>query len=374
MRDAQLHGKLEDCPADAARAAGLRYVSDTAPGIRRVRRGGHFRYVGPDDTITTDAERLARIQALVIPPAWDDVWICADARGHLQATGRDSRGRKQYRYHTKWRTVRDETKYDRMVAFGEALEGIREQTAKDLALPGLPREKVLAAVVRLLESSLIRVGNAEYARDNKSFGLATMRDRHVDFEGTTIEFSFRGKSGKRHSIAVRDRRLANVVRRCRDIPGQQLFQYIDKAGERQSIDSADVNAYLQEVTGETFTAKDFRTWAGTVLASLALQEFASFDSEAEAKRNIVRAVERVAERLGNTPTICRKCYIHPAVLDAYLEGATLRTLQARSRESLDVNAVLRAEEAAILGLLRRRLSQAGRSAAKRNRAVKVQKR
>jgi DNA topoisomerase-1 len=260
-------------PVDSARQAGLRYVSDTAPGIRRKRRGGKFNYFAPDGSRITDAEELARIRSLAIPPAWTDVWICANGRGHLQATGRDARGRKQYRYHPKWRAVRDETKYERMVAFGEQLPKIREQTGHDLALRGLPRRKVLAAVVRLLETTLIRVGNEEYARDNKSFGLTTMRDRHVEFEGQKVQFHFKGKSGKKHLITLKDRRLAKVVRRCRDIPGQELFQYIDDDGQRETIDSADVNAYLQEITGQQFTAKDFRTWAGTVLASLALQEF-----------------------------------------------------------------------------------------------------
>ena len=351
VSQARDNGAVDD-PAEAARSASLRYVVDSAPGIRRRRRKTGFGYIEPDGAIIEDADELARIKSLVIPPAWEDVWICPNPRGHIQATGRDARGRKQYRYHPRWRTVRDETKYERMVAFGEALAGIRERTARDLARPGLPREKVLAAVVRLLESSLIRVGNKEYERDNNSFGLATMRDRHVDFAGTVIEFNFRGKSGKRHSVAVRDRRLANVVRRCRDIPGQHLFQYFDDDEKRQSINSADVNAYLQEISGEPFTAKDFRTWAGTVLASVALREFAPFQSETEAKQNIVRAVEQVSEKLGNTPTVCRKCYIHPTVLDAYLEGATLGRMQ--SRRSPDRDFTLRADEAALLALLKRR--------------------
>jgi DNA topoisomerase-1 len=354
-------------PVDSARQAGLRYVSDTAPGIRRKRRGGKFNYFAPDGSRITDAEELARIRSLAIPPAWTDVWICANGRGHLQATGRDARGRKQYRYHPKWRAVRDETKYERMVAFGEQLPKIREQTGHDLALRGLPRRKVLAAVVRLLETTLIRVGNEEYARDNKSFGLTTMRDRHVEFEGQKVQFHFKGKSGKKHLITLKDRRLAKVVRRCRDIPGQELFQYIDDDGQRETIDSADVNAYLQEITGQQFTAKDFRTWAGTVLASLALQEFESFDSQAQAKKNVLRAIESVAERLGNTPTVCRKCYIHPAVLDSYLEGTMLETLQQRTEDDFtERDGELRPEEAAVLGLLRRRLAEESVSDAKKS--------
>lgn len=344
-------------PADSARQAGLRYVSDELPGIHRKRHRGKFRYFAPDGSRINDEDELARIRSLVIPPAWTDVWICAHARGHLQATGRDARGRKQYRYHSKWRVVRDETKYERMMAFAEVLPAIRKQAEHDLGLRGLPRRKVLAAVVRLLETTLIRVGNEEYARENKSFGLTTMRDRHVDFDGQQVQFHFKGKSGKKHLITLKDARLAKIVRRCRDIPGQELFQYISDEGQRESIDSADVNEYLQELTGQQFTAKDFRTWAGTVLATLALQEFESFDNEAQAKKNVVRAIESVAERLGNTPSVCRKCYIHPAVLDSYLEGTMLETLEQRTEQEFEEHdGEVRPEEAAVLGLLRRRLS------------------
>ncbi len=347
--------ELQD-PVESARLAGLRYVSDQEPGIRREPAGEHFRYRDPDGSLVRDDETLARIHALAIPPAWDDVWICADANGHLQATGRDARGRKQYRYHPEWRHVRDGTKYGRMIAFGEALPRIREQTDEDLSLRGLPRRKVLAAVVRLLETTLIRVGNEEYARDNKSFGLTTMRDRHVDIDGSQVEFRFKGKSGKKHLITLKDRRLARVVQKCRDIPGQELFQYVDDEGNRQSIDSGDVNSYLREVSGHDFTAKDFRTWAGTVLATLALEEFAPADSRTQARRNLVRAVESVAQRLGNTPTVCRKCYIHPAVLDAYLEGTMLDSLQRKTDEALDEPA-LPEDEAMVLNFLRRRLEE-----------------
>ncbi|MBF6599520.1 MAG: DNA topoisomerase IB [Dehalococcoidia bacterium] len=347
-----------DAPT-TARAAGLRYVSDQMPGIRRVNCGAGFSYARPDGAPLRDEDELRRIRALVIPPAWTDVWICPTPNGHIQVTARDAKGRKQYRYHRRWREVRDETKYGRMLLFAAALPRIRAATERDLALPGLPREKMLATVVRLLEATLIRVGNEEYARDNQSFGLTTMRDRHAAVAGGTVRFRFRGKSGKEHSVGVRDRRLARIVKRSQELPGQELFQYVDDEGERHNIDSADVNAYLREISGEEFTAKDFRTWAGTVLAALALREFEAFDSEAQAKRNIVRAIESVAGRLGNTPAVCRKCYIHPAILDAYLDGSLLATLrsctEAAMRESLPE---LRPEEAAVLALLEERLQAA----------------
>jgi DNA topoisomerase-1 len=345
-----------DDPVAAARAAGLRYVRDDRPGIRRVRRGGGFGYTDPDGRSVTDEETLGRIRALAIPPAWTDVWICPSPNGHLQATGRDAKGRKQYRYHPRWREVRDETKYDRMVAFGLALPRLRARVEADLARPGLPREKVLATVVRLLETTLVRVGNSEYARANGSFGLTTLRDRHVEVEGGTVRFAFRGKSGVRHRIDVRDRRLAQVVRRCRDLPGQELFQYVDDGGATRAVDSADVNEYLREAAGEEFTAKDFRTWAGTVLAARALEEFRAFDSEAQARRNVVAAVESVAKRLGNTPSVCRKCYVHPAVVDAYLDGTLLESLGRRvERELTGRLGELGPEEAAVLAFLQERL-------------------
>jgi len=346
-----------DDPAASAREARLRHVSDTAPGIRRKQMRGKFAYIGTNDAPVTDEAVLARITALVIPPAWTDVWICTAANGHIQATGRDARGRKQYRYHARWREVREESKFERTIEFAQALPAIREHTDRDLARHGLPREKVLAAVVQLLEVTLIRVGNEEYARTNKSFGLTTLRDRHVDVGASTVQFHFKGKSGKQHAITLRDRRLASVVQRCRDIPGQELFQYIDGDGERQSVDSADVNAYLREITGRDFTAKDFRTWAGTVLAAMALREFETFDSEAQAKRNVVRAIEDVAERLGNTPAVCRKSYVHPAILETYLEGSMLDILQQRAEEEFEDSADLRPEEAAVLGMLRARLAR-----------------
>ncbi len=345
-------------PVESAKAAGLRYVSDAKPGIRREPVDDTFQYIGVDGKPIDDPKVLERIKSLGIPPAWTDVWICPNPKGHLQATGRDAKGRKQYRYHPRWREVRDETKYGRMIAFGQALPLIRERVEHDLKLPGLPREKVLATVVRLLETTLIRVGNAEYARDNRSYGLTTMRDRHVDISGSTVRFQFQGKSGKKHTIDVRDRQLARIVKRCRDIPGYELFQYIDENGQRQDVDSSDVNDYLREITGQDFTAKDFRTWAGTVLAALALQEFEACDSDTQAKKNIVQAIQNVSEQLGNTPAICRKCYVHPAVLDAYLEGTMLDTLQQRVEQAIsDSPHGLRSEEVAVLALLQRRLER-----------------
>ncbi len=345
-------------PSAAARAAGLRYVSDTMPGITRRRAGKAFSYRGPDGRLIKDRTELARIKRLAVPPAWTDVWICSYPHGHLQATGRDARGRKQYRYHENWRAVRDAAKFDRMLAFARALPRIRARVAEDQARRGLPRAKVLATIVRLLEVTLIRVGNQEYARDNHSYGLTTLRDRHVDFEGTRLIFEYRGKGGKRHRISLRDRRLARIVRSCQELPGQHLFQYLDEDGKRQEVDSADVNAYLQEITGEGFTAKDFRTWAGTVLASLALSEFESFDSQAAAKRNVTRAIEQVAAQLGNTVAVCRKSYIHPEVVECYLDGSLLELLKGRVEESLRSGlAGLRSEEAAVLALLQQRLTR-----------------
>lgn len=345
-------------PVASAKAAGLRYVHDDRPGISRRRAGKGWSYTGPDGRRITDKPERKRIDALAIPPAYTDVWICPDRRGHIQATGRDARGRKQYRYHPFWREVRDETKYKRMVAFGEALPLIRERTDHDLRRHGLPREKVLAAVIRLLETTLIRVGNEEYARTNESFGLTTMHDEHVDVTSSGLQLHFRGKSGVEHAVQLSDRRLATVVGRCQDLPGQELFQYLDDDGEQHTVDSTDVNDYLREITGQEFTAKDFRTWAGTVLATRALQEFGAVDTEAEAKKNIVRAIEAVAARLGNTATICRKCYVHPVVLESYTDGSMLETAKQRAEEELAASlSDLPAEEAAVLVLLQRRLQQ-----------------
>jgi DNA topoisomerase-1 len=342
-------------PVESAKSAGLRYVSDLKPGIRRVRKGKGFSYVGPDGKAIRDRDEIRRIRALVIPPAWTSVWICPDPRGHLQATGRDARGRKQYRYHPRWRQVRDANKYDRMIAFAYALPRIREQTAADLSRPGLPREKVLATVVQLLEKTLIRVGNEEYARANNSFGLTTLRESHVDVQGSTIRFAFRGKGGIEHEVGVSDRRLAAIVRKVMDLPGQELFQYMNGDGVRQTIDSADVNDYIRQLAADEFTAKDFRTWAGTVLAAQALRG-AGFQSGAQAKRNVVRAIDSVAARLRNTRAVCRKCYIHPAVLDAYLDGTLRRALTRRADQPRATEvASLDPDEAAVLGLLQQRL-------------------
>lgn len=352
----------ENDAIESAIEAGLRYVSDEMPAITREKSGPGFRYRYATGAIVKEEEVLGRIKSLAIPPAWKEVWICPDPAGHLQATGRDDRGRKQHRYHARWREVRDETKYGRMIAFGKALAGIRKCVTRDLALPGLSRDKVLAAVVRLLEVSLIRVGNQEYARDNESFGLTTMRDRHVDVNGSTIRFRFRGKAGKWHEVDIRDGRLAKIVKSCQDLPGQELFQYVDEEGKRQDVKSTDVNDYLREISGKDFTAKDFRTWAGTVLGAMALREFERFDSKTQAKKNIVQAIETVAQRLGNTPAVCRKCYVHPDVIDAYLDGTLVRTLKRRAEEQLATSLrSLSPEEGAVLGLLQQRLAREERN-------------
>jgi DNA topoisomerase-1 len=333
-----------------------------------------FRYVRADGRPVRGRGDLKRIRALAVPPAWTDVWICPDSRGHLQATGRDARGRKQYRYHPQWRLQRDSNKFDRLEEFAAFLPQLRARVAADLGKPGLPREKVLAAVVQLLEKSLIRVGNDEYAKANRSFGLTTLRDQHVAVRGSSLRFEFRGKSGKRHTVDINDRRLARIVRQCRDLPGQELFQYLDEHGRRRDVNSADVNAYLREITGADFTAKDFRTWSGTVLAVTALRDVALRDpgtgssrtgSMAAAKKNVVRAVEAVAGVLGNTPAVCRKSYIHPAVLECYMdrsmEDKLARGMSAGLRK---VASKLRADEVAALRIL-----HCARSAAHHTRAA-----
>ena len=344
-------------------AAGLHYTTDARPGLRRVKRGSSFQYVDQHGKAVRSAPELSRIRSLVIPPAWKDAWISPDPRGHLQAVGRDARGRKQYRYHPKWREVRDETKYYRLIGFAEALPAIRARTSRDLRSPHLTREKVLAAVVQLLEKTLIRVGNDEYARDNQSFGLTTLRDGHVAVSGGRVRFSFRGKSGVDHDITLDDRRLARTIKACRDIPGYDLFQYVDEDGERHTIGSNDVNEYLKDITGQDYTSKDFRTWAGTVLAAQTLQDFEASDSDAQAKRNIVRAVESVAKRLGNTKAVCRKCYIHPAILDAYIDRSMVKTVADRARRASRKAGDLTPAEAAVLGLLQRRLARETRAKA-----------
>jgi DNA topoisomerase-1 len=349
-------------PVESAKEAGLRYVSDDRPGIRRRRSGRSFRYVRPDGTAVHDEQTLRRIKSLVIPPAWTDVWITTDPLGHLQATGRDARGRKQYRYHPRWRAVRDETKYGRMIAFGQALPTIRARVDHDLAQPGLPRERVLATVVRLLETTLIRVGNEEYARENGSYGLTTLRNRHVDVNGSGLQFHFKGKSGKEHSVELHDRRLARVMHRLQELPGQEIFQYVDDDGARATIDSDDVNSYLREIAGEEFSAKDFRTWAGTVLCAVALRELDAATSETEAKRNVTQVVKQVAQQLGNTPAVCRACYVHPAVIETYLEsGPTRPFADALGRQlstTAEAGSALSSDERLVLRLLRRRIEAA----------------
>ena len=343
-------------PEESAREAGLRYVSDTRPGIRRKRSGKGFRYTDADEKPVRDAKVLARIKSLVIPPAWTDVWIAPQVNGHLQATGRDAKGRKQSRYHPHWRQVRDETKYERMALFAETLPRIRKRVEHDLRLPGLPRNKVLAAIISLMESTLIRVGNEEYARENQSFGLTTMRNRHVEVEGSKITFSFQGKSRVHHTIDLRDRRLANIVKRCEEIPGYELFQYLDAEGERHSIDSADVNEYLHTIAGEHFTAKDFRTWAGSVLTTVTLQEMGPFTTATQAKKNVVQAIRQVASRLGNTPSVCRKCYVHPAVIEAYMGGLSSQAAKRKLDEEIAEHThALREEEQALVDLLAQRM-------------------
>jgi DNA topoisomerase I len=343
---------------DCAKSAGLKYLVDNVPGIRRQSRGRGLAYRSPGGKSIRDAETLARIRALAIPPAWTDVWIAPVANAHLQATGRDAKGRKQYRYHARWRESRDESKYDKLLLFAGVLPRIRRRVDRDLCRPGLPREKVLATVVKLLESTLIRVGNDEYAQQNNSFGLTTMRDRHVDVNRGKILFHFRGKSGIDHTLDLRSPRLARIVKRCQDLPGQELFQYLDDDGQVHDIGSADVNDYLREITGENISAKDFRTWAGTALAARALQEFEDFDSGARAKRNITQAIERVAERLGNTKTVCRKCYVHPAVIDAYLDRSLMDIVRRQTERELRRGLVhLKPEEAVVLVLLQDRMKR-----------------
>jgi len=377
-------------PALAAEAAHLHYVHDRVPGLRRRATGRTTRagnrlvplFVVEDHLgrRIRDEATLSRVRRLAIPPAWTDVWICPRPNGHLQATGRDARGRKQYRYHCRWREERDGTKYARLIHFGHALPVLRRRVAADLERRGLPRPKVLATVVKLLETTFIRVGNEEYARSNRSFGLTTLEDRHVDFRGGVIRFHFRGKSGVFHQVAVDDPKLARIVRQCRDIPGQELFQYRDEAGNAQTVDSADVNGYIRELTGDEFTAKDFRTWAGTVLAAVALHEIATSVARARARgprparataSGVARAIEQVAARLGNTPSVCRKCYVHPAVISAYLEGTLIFPVNVARRAAARVRrpnapvaatAALHAEEVVVLAFLKRQVAPLTRRA------------
>ena len=335
----------------AARSAGLHFVNDDAPGIRRLRAGRGFRYVGPSGRALADPRTLARIRSLAVPPAWKDVWICPDPLGHIQATGRDAKGRKQYRYHPRWHETRDGTKYERLLEFGRALPRIRRRVREDLGRRGLPREKVLATVVRLLEKTLIRVGNEEYARANRSFGLTTLDNRHVKVRGPRIHFRFRGKSGKVHEFGIEDAELSRIVKRCQDLPGQDLFQYEDEGGRRRAVGSGDVNAYLAEASGRDFTAKDFRTWAGSVRAWWALATRPRAASGRQGRRTVNEAIEEVARRLGNTPATCRKAYIHPAVVESYLDGGLGTRPRRRAAGASGHTHRLRPSEASLLRLL-----------------------
>jgi DNA topoisomerase-1 len=334
---------------ESAEEAGLQYVSDDRPGYTRRRKNGAFEYFDTEGKKIRDDQRLLRIRRLAIPPAWTDVWICPSPTGHIQATGRDARQRKQYRYHERWREIRDENKFARLADFATALPKIRRRVTHDMRLPGLSREKVLAAVVRLLERTFIRIGNAEYARENKSFGLTTMKNRHVAVKGAHLRFRFRGKSGRQHEVGVTDRRIAKIVAKCQDLPGQDLFQYVSGDGEVRDVTSQDVNSYLREITGEDFTAKDFRTWAGTLLATLALTAQEGFETKKQAKANIKAAIGAVAELLGNTPTICRKCYVHPAVIEAYLTKIGIAEVSEAMKKPRKSR--LRSTEVAVLSFL-----------------------
>jgi len=344
-------------PRDAAEGAGLIYVHDDEPGITRRKAGKGWSFRKPDGSAVKDAAEIARIRKLAIPPAYTDVWICPDPRGHIQATGRDVKGRKQYRYHQAFREVRDGAKYEHVTAFAEALPIIRATVKQHMALQGLVRNKVLATVVYLLETTLIRVGNEDYARHNESYGLTTLRGPHVDVHGADLRFEFKGKSNKVWKLKLHDRRVARIVKACHDLPGQQLFQYVDHEGQRHGVTSHDVNEYLREITGRDITAKDFRTWAGTVLAALALSEFGAIDTEAKAKKNVRAAIERVSARLGNTATICRKCYVHPTIVNSYMSGELLLEIKQEVDTELRENLPqLKPEEAAVLALLERRIA------------------
>jgi len=333
-----------DESAAAAEEAGLQYVSDERPGYRRRINGKGFEYLDTEGKRIRNEQRLLRIKRLAVPPAWTNVWICPSSTGHIQATGRDARRRKQYRYHERWREIRDENKFDRLADFAKALPKIRRRIARDMRLPGLPREKVLATVVRLLERTFIRVGNEDYARENKSFGLTTIKNRHVKVKGAHLRFRFRGKSGRQHEVAVTDRRIAKIVSKCQDLPGQDLFQYVVQDDQVRDVTSQNVNDYLREITGADFTAKDFRTWAGTLLAAMALNMQEKFETNKQAKANVKTAICAAAELLGNTPAICRKCYVHPAIVEAYLSGRQIAGLAEaiKTPDNIDVRGVERA--------------------------------
>ena len=347
--------EINDCEAQA-RAQGLRYITDSKPGFTRKRYGKHFHFFDTRGERIRDEAIIARIRKLAIPPAYTNVWICPHANGHIQATGLDAKGRKQYRYHPEWRNLRDVSKFSHILAFGDFLPKLRAVTAEHMSQRGLSREKVLATVVTLLEKTLIRVGNDEYARTNKSYGLTTLRHKHVDVSGHTIRFRFKGKSGKEWNLKLTDRRIARVVKACADIDGQELFKYLDESGNVRDVTSGDVNAYLQAVTGEAFTAKDFRTWTGTILAAMALQDYAGYDTEGQAKKNVVAAIERVSKKLGNTPTVCRKSYIHPQIIDAYMDGSLIEQITGEIDKSFQAQyEQLTPEEILVLAFLKQRL-------------------
>jgi DNA topoisomerase-1 len=337
----------------AATSAGLRYVTDGFSGISRRRSGKGWSYFNPDGTLIADAHTRKRINALAIPPAWTNVWICPDPDGHIQVTARDARGRKQYRYHPSYREARDQSKFCRMLEFSEILPALRERVERDLRATELSRRQILATVVHLLDRTLIRVGNDEYARENRSYGLTTLRRKHVEVNGTLLRFSFRGKSGVDHSVALNDLKLARIVQRCHDLPGQEIFQYLDAFGKRKPISSDDVNDYLREASGRDITAKDFRTWGGTMVAAVALRTMGPASSRREADRNIVRALDAVAERLGNTRAVCRKYYVHPALINAYHLGLTAPAPPAEARKSRrrESQAALRRDELVVLQFL-----------------------
>ncbi len=337
---------------EIAKAAGLRYVTETDPGIRRKKVGRGFSYIGLDGRPIRDPEALKRIKGLVIPPSWTDVWICPTPNGHIQATGRDAKGRKQYRYHSRYRAIRDETKFDRMLVFSKLLPRIRSRVEHDVAMSGLSREKVLATVVWLLEKTLIRVGNDEYARENRSFGLTTFRNRHVDVSGYTMRFEFRGKSGVQRSVSIVDRRIASIVQHCQTLPGQELFKYVDDDGRRQDVDSGDINQYLRAITDHDVSAKDFRTWVATMHAATLLRDIGPAATQSEAKANIVRVVDQVAERLGNTRAVCRKYYVHPLIIEGYLAGRVAETPpEPATTKRKGRHATLRRDEVAVLEFL-----------------------
>jgi len=342
---------------ETARLAALRYVNEDEPGIQRRRSGRGFTYGNPEGKRVTDKATLARIRSLAIPPAYVDVWICADDAGHIQATGRDARGRKQYRYHPRFREVRDSNKYGRLIAFAEALPGIRARVSHDLATRGLPREKILATIVRLLDTTHVRIGNAAYAAQNKSFGLTTLRNRHVVDDGNGLRLVFKGKSGKEWKLRIRDRRVARVIRTCQEVPGQNLFQYPDEDGDRHVITSADVNEYLHDIGAEHLSAKDFRTWAGTVLTVVALRETPDFSSLTQARKNLRKAIAETAAQIGNTVAVCRKCYVHPAIVDLYLEANfAMQADAAFAQAGKDERPDFEIEEIATLALLRAQLA------------------